>query len=46
LAVAIPSVIAYNFFNDRIRVLDSEMQSFSSDVLNIMERDIQKQMEE
>lgn len=46
LAVAIPSVIAYNFFNDRIRVLDSEMQSFSSDVLSIMERDIQKQMEE
>jgi biopolymer transport protein TolQ len=46
LAVAIPAVIAYNFFNDRIRVLDSEMQSFSSDVLNIMERDIQKQMEE
>ena len=46
LAVAIPAVIAYNFFNDRIRVLDSEMQSFSSDILNIMERDIQKQMEE
>lgn len=46
LAVAIPAVIAYNFFNDRIRVLDSEMQSFSSDILNIMERDIQSQMEE
>ncbi len=45
LAVAIPSVIAYNYFTDRIRVLDSELQSFSSDVLNIMERDIQKQME-
>jgi biopolymer transport protein TolQ len=46
LAVAIPAVIAYNFFNDRIRVFDSEMQSFSSDILNIIERDIQKQMEE
>ena len=46
LAVAIPSVIAYNYFTDRIRVLDSELQSFSSDLLNIMERDIQKQMEE
>jgi len=45
LAVAIPSVIAYNYFTDRIRVLDSELQSFSSDLLNIMERDIQKQME-
>jgi len=46
LAVAIPSVVAYNYFTDRIRVLDSELQSFSSDLLNIMERDIQKQTEE
>ncbi len=45
LAVAIPSVIAYNYFTDRIRVFDSELQSFSSDLLNIIERDIQKQME-
>ena len=45
LAVAIPSVIAYNYFADRIRVLDSELQSFSSDLLNIMERDIQNQLE-
>jgi biopolymer transport protein TolQ len=45
LAVAIPSVIAYNYFTDRVRVLDSELQSFSSDLLNIMERDIQRQME-
>ncbi len=45
LAVAIPSVIAYNYFTDRIRALDSELQSFGSDILNIMERDIQKQLE-
>ncbi|NOX34288.1 MAG: protein TolQ [Deltaproteobacteria bacterium] len=45
LAVAIPSVIGYNYFTDRIRALDSELQSFSSDLLNIMERDIQNQME-
>ncbi len=45
LAVAIPSVIAYNYFTDRIRALDSELQSFSLDLLNIMERDIQKQVE-
>jgi biopolymer transport protein TolQ len=45
LAVAIPAVIAYNYFTDRIRVLDSELQSFSSDLLNIIEKDIQKQME-
>lgn len=45
LAVAIPAVIAYNYFTDRIRVMDSELQSFSSDLLNIFEKDIQKQME-
>lgn len=45
LAVAIPSVIAYNYFTDRIRVMDSELESFSSDLLNIIERDMQKQME-
>lgn len=43
LAVAIPSVMAYNYFVDRIRVLDSELQSFVADLLNIIERDIQKQ---
>jgi len=41
LAVAIPAVIAYNYFTDRIRALDSEWQSYSADLLNIMERDIQ-----
>jgi len=45
LAVAIPSVIAYNYFTDRIRVLDSELQSFAADLLNIIERDIQRQKE-
>lgn len=45
LAVAIPSVIAYNYFTDRIRALDSEWQSYSADLSSIMERDIQKQME-
>ncbi len=42
LAVAIPSVMAYNYFTDRIRVLDSELQSFAADFLNIIERDLQK----
>ncbi len=42
LAVAIPAVIAYNYFTDRIRVLDSELQSFVADLLNIIERDLQK----
>lgn len=39
LAVAIPSVIAFNFFMHKIRVIESEMQTFSADFLNIIERD-------
>ncbi len=38
LAAAIPAVVAYNYFNARIRVLESEMESFSSDFLNIVKR--------
>ncbi len=40
LAVAIPSVIAYNYFSQKIKVIDSELQHFSADFLNIVERDI------
>lgn len=40
LAVAIPSVIAYNYFSQRIRVIESELIGFSADFLNIIERDI------
>lgn len=39
LGVAIPSVIAFNFFMQKIRVIESEMQTFSADFLNIIERD-------
>lgn len=38
LAAAIPAVMAYNFFVRRIRVLESEIESFSSDYLNIVRR--------
>ena len=38
LFAAIPAVIAYNFFLSKIRVLDTEMQNFSSDFLNIIKR--------
>ncbi|MCK6544888.1 protein TolQ [Myxococcota bacterium] len=38
LAAAIPAVIAYNFFLARIRVLQSEMETFSIDFLNIVKR--------
>ena len=45
LAAAIPAVMAYNHFTDKIRVLNSELEMFSSDLMNIIERDIQSQME-
>lgn len=38
LAAAIPAVIAYNYFLSKIRVLQSEMDAFSSDFLNIVKR--------
>ena len=38
LAAAIPAVMAYNYFNAKIRVLSSEMDNFSSDFMNIVKR--------
>ncbi len=38
LAVAIPAVVAYNYFNRRVKVLGSEMTTFGSDYLNILKR--------
>jgi biopolymer transport protein TolQ len=40
LAVAIPAVIFYNFFSNRLGDLESEVENFSTDFLNIIERDI------
>lgn len=40
LAVAIPAVIAFNYFMQKIKILETELQSFSADFLNIIERDI------
>lgn len=40
LAVAIPAVIAFNYFMQKIRIIESELQSFSADFLNIIERDV------
>ena len=42
LFVAIPAVIAFNYFLQKIRVIDAEMQSFAADFLNIIEADILK----
>ena len=38
LAAAIPSVIGYNYFLQKIKIIDSEMENFSSDFLNILKR--------
>ena len=38
LAAAIPAVMAYNYFADRVRVLGAEMENFASEFLNIAER--------
>ncbi len=40
LVAAIPAVIAFNYFMQKIRVIESELHSFSADFLNIIERDI------
>lgn len=36
LAAAIPAVVAYNYFNNAIKVLATEMEAFSSEFLNIV----------
>jgi biopolymer transport protein TolQ len=38
LVAAIPAVAAYNYFLRKLRVLESEVETFSSDYLNIVKR--------
>ena len=40
LAAAIPAVIAFNFYMNKIRIVETELHSFAADFLNIIERDI------
>jgi biopolymer transport protein TolQ len=40
LAAAIPAVIGFNYFMSKIRIIETELHSFSADFLNIVERDI------
>ncbi|MBF0449385.1 MAG: protein TolQ [Candidatus Magnetomorum sp.] len=40
LAVAIPAVVAFNYFNSKITVIESELMSFSADFLNIVEMEM------
>jgi biopolymer transport protein TolQ len=39
LAAAIPAVIAYNYFLSKISVIEAELRSFSTDLLNMIERE-------
>ncbi len=40
LAVAIPAVIGFNYFMHKIKLIESELNSFTADFLNIVERDL------
>lgn len=40
LGVAIPSVIAYNYFSNKLELLNTMLESFSADFLNIVEYEI------
>ncbi len=40
LIVAIPAVIFYNYFSNRLDEINSEAQNFSTDFLNLVERDL------
>jgi biopolymer transport protein TolQ len=38
LLSAVPAVVAFNYFNRRLKVLNAEMQTFGNDYLNIIRR--------
>ena len=40
LAVAIPAVIFYNFYSNKLSNIDNELHVFSTDFLNLVERDL------
>ncbi|MEN8188629.1 MAG: protein TolQ [Thermodesulfobacteriota bacterium] len=40
LAVAIPAVIFYNYYASRLTEIDTDVQNFSTDFLNLVERDL------
>lgn len=42
LAAAIPAVVAYNQFANRIRRIESEMNHFSAEFLNLLKRDLMR----
>ncbi len=42
LFAAIPAVVAYNFLVRRVRLLTKEMESFSTDLVNLIERHLRR----
>ena len=40
LAVAIPAVIFFNYYSNKLAYFESDIENFSSDFLNLIERDI------
>jgi len=40
LAVAIPAVIFYNYFSNKLEVVEGQVANFSTDFLNLVERDL------
>jgi len=43
LFAAIPAVVAYNFFLHRVRVLARDMENYSTDLINLIERQLRRQ---
>ena len=44
LAVAIPAVVGFNYFSQKIRIIESEMESFSNDFISIVENESRRQV--
>ncbi len=42
LAAAIPSVMAYNYFLNRIRIINTRIDSFTTEFINFLERKVEK----
>lgn len=42
LGAAIPAVVAYNHFSNRIRMIENEMSHFAADYLNMLKRDLMR----
>ena len=42
LFAAIPAVVAYNFLLQRVRVITAEMEHFSTDLINLIDRHLRK----